>query len=84
MFVPCTLCKKIMPFEERRIRNQHDYHRKCIWHVGTLGTIRKFLLKWYARNVKLIAIRYLMKMYVIGYVLTVSFITLSKITGHFG
>ena len=50
----------------------------------TLGTIRKFLLKWYARNVKLIAIRYLMKMYVVGYVLTESFITLSKITGHFG
>ena len=42
MFVPCTLCKKIMPFNERRIRNQKDYHRRCVWHIAYLKQLDNF------------------------------------------
>ena len=33
-----------MPFNERRVRNQRDYHRKCVWHIARLETDGTFLL----------------------------------------
>jgi len=31
-----------MPFDERRVRNQHSYHRSCVWHVAHLIRLENF------------------------------------------
>ena len=34
--------KKIMPFNERRVRHNHDYHRSCVWHIAHLIRLENF------------------------------------------
>ena len=50
MFVPCTLCKKLMHFDDRRIRNSHDYHRSCVWHIAYLRMLDNFF--WCVKDAK--------------------------------
>jgi len=36
MIIICTLYKKHLPFNECRVRHDHRYHRRCVWHVVQL------------------------------------------------